>query len=71
MKIELDVIDVTLLTGDDMDIVFLHIAAPSPFPLWLPEMRPILKLEVQQGYGETFVQNVFKLEPYRINKVAI
>lgn len=71
MKIELDIIDATLLTGQDTDIVFLHIAAPSPFPKWLPEMRPILKLEVEQGYGETFVQNVFKLDASRINKMPI
>lgn len=63
IKIEVSVTEVTLVTGSGTDKIYIKFRGPSPYPDWMPEEKPFLKLEVSKGYGLEYCEKFFGIEP--------
>ena len=59
----LDITEITVLTGSGTDQVSIKVKGPSPYPTWLPDQEPTLKLDVAKGYGVRYVIDVFGIDP--------
>lgn len=62
MKIEVSSVRL-FRTLNSTDTIIFDIDGPSPFPKWIPKLKPRLELAVESGYGEIYCKTVFGIEP--------
>ncbi len=70
MKIELEVISATVLKTTGTDLLIIKFDKSSTYPSWLPDESPILKIELQKGYGIEYCQKEFGIDPEFIDTSA-
>ena len=66
MEINIDKIQVILSDHSDR-IIILPSNLSAPFPVWLPDTKVVLQIEVAQDYGIEYVKKNFNCVPEVIN----
>lgn len=62
MKIEFEVLDITVLRTTGTDKIVVKFVGPPAYPTWLENEVPYFSIEVSKGHGVTYCKDVFNVE---------